>query len=289
MLRRLLLSSALLPILLACGQKKSEAMPEVGRTAPMTVAESSQPAPPPAAAEQQARGAAGGSPDSAAPRYLAIRHEIELETDAAKVEPLWRSLQIRVAEQGGDIINARLSRSDLRSPTATLSLRLPPTRVDGFLKQLEGSATIVDQHTNSEDKTIEVVDVEARLKNLTEARDRLRRMQSEKTGKLSDVLEVDKALTDTQSQLDSLTSQRKVLAAETSKIRLDLTLHTPRSIGEASALEPLRHAWRNLGHVFFSSFGTVLEFLAAILPWLALFTPIVIWWRRRKRARQAIR
>ncbi len=262
----------LIAALLGCSKKEEAAM---------------EPAAEMAAAPAPASGGAPAAKTSAPEtrRYMAVSHYIELETEPTKLKPVWTALQVQASKLGGEIVTAELANSDRDNPSATLSVRLPPANVNAFLATLGQSGRLLTQRTNSEDKTDEVIDVDARIKNLADTRDQLRRMLSERTGKLSDVLEVQKALTETQSQLDSLTGQRKALARLTDMVRLDITLTAPRGLAERGVMAPLADAWHDVGHLMVDSLAAVLRIVAVALPWLVVFSP-VIWafrrWRRRK-------
>jgi len=75
--------------------------------------------------------------------------------------------------------------------------------------------------TESEDKTTAVLDTEARIKNLTGFRDSLRMMMAKSSASVKDLVEIQEQLTEVQSQLDSETAQRKILANETEKVAVD--------------------------------------------------------------------
>src|SRR5690606_16707694 len=92
-----------------------------------------------------------------------------------------------------------------------------PADVDRLLGGLAGVAQVVQHDTTSEDKTAEVVDVEAHIRNRTEFRDSLRAMLANKSVKreMSDLLEIQRTLADTQADLDSSATRRKILAQQT--------------------------------------------------------------------------
>lgn len=266
-----LLCSALL---LGCGQQQGKEAAAYAAAAP-------------AADMAVAPAEGGGALAEPQRRFLAVSHSLEVETEADKVEALWRQVQAKCVAVGGEVISAELSRGDLQAPEASLSLRLPPQQVPVLFSLLAQGGELVNTRTDSEDKTAEVIDVEARLKNLTEARDRLRTMLNERTGKLGDVLEVQKALTETQSQLDSWQGQRKALAQQTDKVKVDLRIHAPRSAIERSALTPLRDSWHELGYLLAQSLASMLSFIVVILPWLLLIMPASLLIRRAWRKRRA--
>jgi hypothetical protein len=84
---------------------------------------------------------------------------------------------------------------------------------------VEKQANIVQHVTQSEDKTSEVVDTDAKLKNLTAYRDSLRSMLGRPGLGVKDSVEIQEKLTDVQSNLDSETAQRKMLANQTRRSR----------------------------------------------------------------------
>lgn len=243
------------------------------------------PAPKPmvsAAGQEEAAGAPASG--QAQRRYLAVRHTVVLEAPAAQIEPVWRQLQAKVVELGGDVLEANLEHGTGGQPIASISFRLPPKHVPALFSLLAQSGEITSTHSATEDKTAEVIDVEAHLKNLADARDSLRKMLGDRTGKLSDVLAVQKELTETQSQLDSYAGQRKALAQETDMTRVDLSLQSPRTIGDASALTPLRDAWHSVGKLAAGSLAGLITLVAVVAPWLLLIVPVVLFlrcWLRR--------
>jgi hypothetical protein len=95
-------------------------------------------------------------------------------------------------------------RDNERAPAnAYLDARLPPAALTPFLERLGGLGTIGRHGTAAEDKTAEVVDVEARLKNMAEFRDSLRKLMATPNARLKDLVEVERELTRVQSELDS--------------------------------------------------------------------------------------
>jgi hypothetical protein len=149
---------------------------------------------------------------------------------------------------------------------------------------------VVSQNTTSEDKTAEVIDVEARIKNRVEFRDSLRLMLRDKTTKrdMSDLLEIQRTLADTQAELDSSATQRKVLEQQTTKQHIQIQFTPTRTLSQGGrSYNPMVRALREAGSVLAESVGMLITFLAAVLPWLLLVGLPVVWlvrlvWRRRR-------
>jgi hypothetical protein len=155
------------------------------------------------------------------------------------------------------------------------------------MDELARSGDLIERRTESEDKTDEVVDVEARLKNTSELRDRLRKLLSTPNTSVKDLVEVESQLARVQQELDSAEGKRLALANQTEKIAVTVDIRSRRAIGEAGAWAPVHAAFTGVARTLAWSIAGLVTFVVAVLPWTLLLVPIVIWWRRRRRLRQS--
>jgi hypothetical protein len=269
---------------------------------------SMEPAPPPApmaggagmkqsrAANVQAEDAAAAAPaqDEMAQRFLAVRQELNVEVPQAQLADAWGQVRDLCATLRCELLTATLLRETPQQPgNALLEMRVAPADVDRLLGTLAGVATIVSQNTISEDKTTEVIDVEARIKNRTDFRDSLRLMLRDTTPKrpMSDLLEIQRTLSDTQAELDAMAAQRKLLEQQTSKQHIQIQFTPTRALVQGgTSYSPIGRALRDAGHVLGESMGALITFVAAVLPWLVLVVLPLGWmlralWRRRRARR----
>jgi hypothetical protein len=254
---------------------------------------SMEPAPPPApmaggagmkqsrAANVQAEDAAAAAPaqDEMAQRFLAVRQELNVEVPQAQLADAWGQVRDLCATLRCELLTATLLRETPQQPgNALLEMRVAPADVDRLLGTLAGVATIVSQNTISEDKTTEVIDVEARIKNRTDFRDSLRLM-------------LQRTLSDTQAELDAMAAQRKLLEQQTSKQHIQIQFTPTRALVQGgTSYSPIGRALRDAGHVLGESMGALITFVAAVLPWLVLVVLPLGWmlralWRRRRARR----
>ena len=270
---------------------------------------SNEPAPPPAMAPAPAGGMAmkaqrmqtaaesGASSDlqQEAPlqRFLAVRQELVVEVPAEELAAAWEKMRDLCGTLQCELLSASLLRETPRQPgSAMLEVRVAPAEVDKLLGGLAGLASVVSHTTTSEDKTAEVIDVEARIKNRTEFRDSLRAMLGDTVTKrtMADLLAIQRTLSDTQAELDAIATQRKVLAQQTSKQHIQIQF-TPKRVlvaGGGDGYSPMKEALRNAGAVLAESVGALITFVAAVLPWLVIVVLPLAWlarvlWRRRSR------
>ena len=279
----LLLSTAILITLAACSQKAEYAAPAPAPAAPMGF---KQKAPLSTPATDQIR-----QPVETR-RYLALKHQLEIELPAANLQQVFDATLKKADALGAELLNASINRETAYSPpSASISLRLPPEAVGKFLDGVEQSGKVLRHQREAEDKTDEVIDADARIANLTELRDRLRRMLAEKPAQIKDVLEIEKQLAETQSSLDTINGVRKALSKQTDSVAVQIEFSAATSISEGSFFAPMAHAWNQAGNVLMSSAGDLITFIAAILPWLVILIP-AFWairkvWRRWRNRRSA--
>jgi hypothetical protein len=270
---------------------------------------SNEPAPPPAMAPAPAGGMAmkaqrmqaaaesGASSDlqQDAPlqRFLAVRQELVVEVPPEQLAAAWEKMRDLCGTLQCELLSASLLRETPRQPgSAMLEVRVAPAEVDKLLGGLAGVASVVSHTTTSEDKTAEVIDVEARIKNRTEFRDSLRAMLGDTVTKrtMADLLAIQRTLSNTQAELDATATQRKALAQQTSKQHIQIQF-TPKRVlvaGGDDGYSPMKQALRNAGAVLAESVGALITFVAAVLPWLVIVVLPLAWlarvlWRRRGR------
>ncbi len=215
--------------------------------------------------------------NSAVKRYIALRHALTVETAAELMQTAFDATVAHCKLLKCQILSANYNRETPYSPpSASLSVRVPPRSVEIFLSGLAKNAEVLQHHQESEDKTDAVIDAEARIKNLTEFRDSLRAMLTDKSAKFKDLIEVQRELVDTQSQLDSIQGVRKVLTQETELVAMNIDFTAKQGITEQGFFSPVAHALKEAGHVMMESFAAVITFFVTILPWLLFGIPVLI-------------
>lgn len=133
-----------------------------------------------------------------------------------------------------------------------------------------------------------VVDTDARIKNLTDFRDTLRKMLARPAVSVADLVQIQEKLAETQAQLDSEAAQRKMLANETEKVAIEIDFRAERA-GSVSGFKPIGDALRESVSVLAESLASLITVVVATIPWLIVIVPA--WWfsakawRRMKRRR----
>lgn len=219
--------------------------------------------------------------NAATKKYIALRHHLQIETAPEKMQASFDAAIKHCEALGCQMLSANYNRETPYSPpSASLSLRVPPRNVSIFLTGLAENGEVMQHGRDSEDKTIQVMDADARIKNLTDLRDRLRLMLGDKTAKFKDIIDVERELANTQSELDSIASIRKVLALETDLVAVNINFTASQGITEQGFFAPVARALKNAGQVMMESFGAVITFVVGLIPWLLIGIPVI--WLARK-------
>jgi anti-sigma factor RsiW len=106
----------------------------------------------------------------------------------------------------------------------TASLRIPSTQLDAALTELKALGRLVSESKNGQEITAQYVDLQARLSNSRNTEKRLIDLLQNRTGKLSDVLEVENELARVRGEVESMEAERKNLSNQVDFATINLTL-----------------------------------------------------------------
>ena len=223
-------------------------------------------------------------------RFIAESHKLEVITSESQLQKSWESLIAFCGTIQCEVMSSSImTRMSDSEPTGTMSLRVAPADLKKLLAHVENLGKIVQHTTEREDKTADVVDADAKIKNLTSFRDNLRAMLSKPSATVKDLVEIQQQLTDTQAQLDSESTLRKILANETEKIAVEISFRVERPSVNTGGFAEIWTALRESGSVLADSTASLITVIVTVIPWLILIVPVVWFlfkgWRRLRRNR----
>ena len=225
--------------------------------------------------------------NSAPRKYIALRHHLQIETPANQMQTAFDAAVAHCEALNCQLLSANYNKeTPYNPPSASLSVRVPPRNVQIFLTGLAKNGEVMQHGRDSEDKTNQVVDADARIKNLTELRDRLRVMLTDKSAKFKDLIEVETQLANTQSELDSFTSLRKALSLETDLVAVNIDFSAAQGISQQGFFAPVARAIKDAGQVMMESFAGLITFVVSAIPWLLIGIPLLLlvrkFWQKLK-------
>ncbi|WP_326642059.1 DUF4349 domain-containing protein [Streptosporangium sp. NBC_01755] len=230
--------------------------------------------------QSAAKAEGGGSPQTGqvriVPQDRAIIYTAEMTVRAKEVTAAADRARQIVTTAGGYLA---MENSDAHSDgegSATLVFKIPPGNYPGTLDRLgKELGTRESLRQNTEDVTEQVADVESRLKSAKAALDSLRTLLK-RANTIGEVLEVEREVSNRESELESLQARQKTLASQTSAATLTLNLVGPATVVKkkeddepAGFLGGLRTGW----NAFVVAVKLGLTLLGVLLPWLIVIVP----------------
>ena len=191
---------------------------------------------------------------------------VQVDTLADGVQRV-RALAARV---GGFVANTQMQAGPNQIKSATLEIRLPSSRFDEAINGLTPLGKIESVNVSAEDVGEEFVDVTARAANSRRLEERLIQVLETKTGKLKDVLDVERELARVREEIERMDGRLRYLRARTSVSSLSITVHEPYPVvgqrGSTSVIgEAFKQSWRNF-----------VQFTARLIAALGTIIPTVI-------------
>lgn len=202
-----------------------------------------------------------------APSMLIRTGQASIEVE--QLDPAIVRLRQLTAQLGGYVANSSVSGGRDQVRSATLELKIPAARYDQAVNGLGGIGKVEAVNTSVEDVGEEYVDVTARVTNARRLEERLVSLLATRTGKLEDVLAVERELARVREEIERYEGRLRFLRTRAAVSTLTVTVHEPTPLlgqnpGENPIAAALRQAWRNF-----------VGFIAALIASLGVLIPIV--------------
>lgn len=189
------------------------------------------------AAKAEARvdkGAAGpGSPagvgsggESALPKAGALERKIIYTADVDLVveefDEVPSQVKDLVKQFGAYVARSNVSGMPGSPRSGQWTIRVPVARYEDFLAAARGLGEVRSVRSDSQDVSEEFYDVQARIRNKKEEEDRLRKHLADSTGKLEDILAVERELSRVREEAERMEGRLRVLSDLTSLTTINL-------------------------------------------------------------------
>jgi len=185
------------------------------------------------------KGDTGGTP-TATPGGGAITGDridlVRTGTFSLEVEDVDASLTsiTRMLKSEGGYVSGSYRYTDTSTPYLTVTFRVPAASFDAAVLALRAEGTVLSEQISTYEVTMQLVDLEARLRNLRASEAALLDLMTRATT-VSDVLSVQTQLTAVRSDIESYDAQRAALADQVAMTTIAVTISPiGSSIGNAT-------------------------------------------------------
>ncbi|MEO6331807.1 MAG: DUF4349 domain-containing protein [Gemmatimonadaceae bacterium] len=197
---------------------------------------------------------------------------------AAKVRALAASL-------GGHVASSQFEGGEHNVRSATLELKIPAPRYDEAVTKLATIGEVESVNSSSEDVGEEYVDVTARVTNARRLEQRLIQLLATRTGRLEDVLAVERELARVREEIERAEGRLRYLRTRAAMSTLTVLVHENEPIlgraGDNPIVAAFKDAWRN----FVRFTAGFIAALGVIIPVVALAAIAYMLWRKLSRKR----
>ncbi len=258
----------------------------------MMVEQISAPSPASAGGAPQPSPAPGGNEDTQSAAPL-IARSVTLVVVAKDVAAARSALDAILARYHGYASEMDVNTPADDAPSLKASLRIPVANLAAAMKDLRGLGRVASESESGEDVTQQHADLDQRLKTARDTEERLRTILQQRTGTVSDVLQVEEEIARVRGDIESMEAEQTNLEHRVDFASIDLSVTV--DYGPVSGAAPLSVRVRNAfaaGHR--NAVGTVVGiflFLVAygltILIWFTILGVPVLLLRRRYRRMHA--
>jgi Domain of unknown function (DUF4349) len=187
-------------------------------------------------------------PRAGATANMVIRTgQASIEVDS--LERAVAQVRLLAGRIGGYVANTNMQTGQGQLRAATLEVKIPADRFDDGLGGLAGLGKLESVNVNAEDVGEEFTDVTARMGNSRRLESRLIDLLAARTGKLKDVLDVERELARVREEIERYEGRLRYLRAHAVLSTLTIYVHEPVPVvgraGSSVIGEAFKQAWRN--------------------------------------------
>lgn len=210
-------------------------------------------------------------------RKLIRTVDMEVETKEADYDAFLSSLEKEVQALGGYVENMDSyngsNYGSRNSRYASLTLRIPKDRLDGFLELVSDISNVVRRSDNVEDVTLQYVDMESRRNALRTEQDRLLELLA-MAEDIEDIITIEERLSFVRYQLESMESQLRTLdnQVDFSTVRLEV-----REVRELTPVAELT-VWERISGGFVDSLKEIGDDAVDVFVWVLVNSPYLVLW-----------
>lgn len=205
------------------------------------------------------------------------------------VERAIEAVQRIVASLGGQMAGVNLTTGDNQVRSATLEVRVPAARFDEAMSAVRPLGKVEHSVTHAVDVGEEYVDVAARVANAKRLEQRLLTLLATRTGKLEDVLAVERELARVREEIERHEGRIRYLDSRIAMSALTVSVHEKAPlVASQPGTNPLRVAFVNMWRNFVLFLAAGIEALGVIVPVALLLAAGALGWKKWRKQRLAV-
>lgn len=248
-------------------------------------------------AESGVRNSLPAAPEEALARKVIRNSSLFLQVD--DFDGAYAAIEATAQAYGGYVVSAEKYHYEGETQQrGYVSIRVDAERLDQALAEIEALGNVESSNIYSNDITAEYYDIQSRLSQYQAQAERLTQLY-DKAEEITDLIAIEAELTRVNAEVDSLAGTLRYYDQLTALSLIDVNLYTPNVYTQSVEPKGWAGFWQDLGEDFFQGLNNTLDFLAALVIFLARILPglvllavavavivLVFKARRKRKARQ---
>lgn len=194
----------------------------------------------------------------------------DLRIEVGDVEQALARADTLARERGAIVADLQAARTERGRWTARLVIRVPADRFSEMMESLQTLGEVQHEAATTEDVTRAYADLEIRLAVKERTAARLQRLLTDRTGRLSDVLEVERELGRVISEIEQMKGERRYYDARIAVSSITVALMEPAAVLVAGSTAPIAQAFRRSIQVLSTSASWLVYLVTFLAPWAAV-------------------
>ncbi len=170
-------------------------------------------------------------------------------------------------------LGCEITQSNVKSRySAVITASIAPDQLPAYLDFIgTGDGDLKSHSVSADDKTLQYIDTDAKIKNLEALHLRLLALlESPKADNIKDILEIERELNRVNQQLDSAKGSLRHLAKITGKASVQIYYNVPYRDIEVRYYD-LQNSFKLAWQSFVNNLSGVIQFIGGVLPWIPVW------------------
>lgn len=202
--------------------------------------------------------------------------KMRLEAETEDLDPLLAAIDAKITELSGyvearEVYNGSQYASR-RYRHAEMTVRIPADQLENFVAHVTENTNITSSNETVDNITLSYVATQSRITALETEQTRLLELLA-KAENMSDLLEIEKRLTDVRTELEKVTSQLRLFDNQVEYATVYLNISEVR---EYTVVEEPETVWQRIGRGFMQSLENIGDFFVELFVFVLVALPYLL-------------
>ncbi len=213
---------------------------------------------------------------SSLPEDRKLIQTVNMSVETENLDAVLTQIENRISELNGYVESSNIQNgsaySDVRYRSASITVRIPAKSLNDFVDKVGEISNVVSSQKTVDDITLNYVATESRMKALQAEEERLLELMAQ-ADTMSDLLTVEKRLTEVRTELESVASALRVFDNQVTYATIHLNVEEVKEYTEVTEPDSI---WQRIGNGFKKSMKNIGNFFEELFVFLVVASPYLL-------------